>query len=190
MRSPPTLNGGFEAAVGAPGRGYFDWQVTPLAGVQIGLDERIRHGGTRSLRLVFNAPDSFAFSNVSQFVVVEPHLRYRLTCFVRIDDLKSASTLTTEIIDPATGRVLAVSAPLPTGTADWQMIMLDFNPEAHTEAITVRLTRPPCAAATCPMFGKVWYDDFTLQPLGGVAGSVDRSAGISRSDGRPFARAR
>ena len=34
------------------------------------------------------------------------------------------------------------------------------------EAILIRFTRTPCTDAVCPIFGKVWYDDFNLQRFG------------------------
>lgn len=159
------LNGGFEAAVGPPGKSWYDWQVTPVAQAQINLDERVRHSDARSLRLVFNATGALDFHHVTQLVVVAPQQRYTLSYFVRTEDLKSASTLLTQIVDAGEPtRVLAASAPLANGTSDWQQVSLEFNTGAQTDAINVRLVRAACAEAVCPLFGKVWYDDFNLQP--------------------------
>lgn len=161
------LNGGFEAPVGAPGRSQFDWQVVPIAGAQMGLDERVRHGGRRSLRILFDAADELQFRNVSQLVVVEPRTRYRLECWVRAEDLKSASTPLVEVVDAAEpALVLAASRPLPVGTTDWQPVALEFTTAPRAEGVIVRLSRPHCALAQCPIFGKVWYDDFVLQRAG------------------------
>jgi len=163
------LNGGFEDEVGPPGRSFWGWQIAPAAQMQVGLDARLRHGGERSLRLVLDAYSLPSITNVSQLIAVEPGARYRLRYSVRTEDLKSISTLLTEVVDAgAAGRVLATAQPLVNGTSEWQTATLDFNASAQTEAIIVRLNRAPCPAQVCPLFGKVWYDDFDLQRAGDV----------------------
>ncbi|HEX8852037.1 MAG TPA: carbohydrate binding domain-containing protein [Pyrinomonadaceae bacterium] len=164
------LNGGFESEIPAPGADYFDWQVapgssTPLA--QIALDPRSGHQG-RALRIVFNATASLDFRNVSQLVIVEPNTRYRLTFYARAENLKSASTPLVEVTDASAGEGatrIAASAPLAAGTSDWQQSAVEFT-TPQTQAIVVRLVRAPCPDPQCPIFGKVWYDDFDLQRLG------------------------
>ena len=165
------LNGGFEDNIGPAGRSYFDWQVLPIAQAQISIDAGTSHTGTRSLRISFAAASPLEFHNVSQFVVVEPGARYRLQYYVRTEDLKSASTLITEVLDGAgpSSAVLAASAPLPAGTHDWQPETLNFTTPLQSDGITIRLSRAPCQAAACPIFGKVWYDDFDLQRTGSAS---------------------
>jgi len=168
-------NGGFESAVGAPGKSPFEWQVVPLAGAEMGLDQRVRQEGARSLRIAFNATDTISFRNISQLVTVAPATRYRLEYYVRTEDLKGAATLSTEVVDAAQpGNVLAAAPPLATGTADWQAVALDFTTGAATQGVTLRVVSPACPAATCPMFGKVWYDNFNLQRLGGGGANTNR----------------
>ncbi|MCA1565473.1 MAG: hypothetical protein LC803_07520 [Acidobacteria bacterium] len=163
-------NGGFESAVGAPGRNPFEWQVVPLAGVQIGLDERVRREGARSLRIAFNSTNTISFRNISQLVTVEPQTRYRLEYYVRREDLKGEATLVTQIVDAGQpDRVLASAPPLAAGTADWQAVALDFTTGAATQGLTLRVVSPQCPSAICPIFGKVWYDNFNLQRLDGGA---------------------
>jgi tetratricopeptide (TPR) repeat protein len=162
-------NGGFESAVGAPGQNPFEWQVVPLGGAQMGLDERVQQEGTRSLRIAFNSTNTLSFRNISQLVTVEPQTRYRLEYYVRTEDLKGAATLASEIVDAAQPeRVIVASQPLKIGTtADWQAVALDFTTGAQAQAVTLRVVSLPCPDAICPIFGKVWYDNFNLQRLGG-----------------------
>ncbi|HZH92003.1 MAG TPA: carbohydrate binding domain-containing protein [Pyrinomonadaceae bacterium] len=174
-------NGGFESAVGPPGKNPFEWQVVPLEGAQMGLDARVRQEGSRSLRIAFNATNTLTFRNISQLVTVEPQTRYRLEYYVRTEDLKGVSTLVTEIVDAAQPeRVLAASQPVATGTADWQTIALDFTTPAGAQGVTMRIVSPQCAATTCPLFGKVWYDNFNLQRSGGGADTNGRRAAAGR----------
>ncbi len=166
------MNGGFEADIAAPGGDYFDWQVTPVSPpqfAQVAIDPRGGHNG-RGLRIAFNATSNLDFNNVSQVIIVQPSTRYRLSFYVRTESLKSATTLVTEVYEKAPGgdRPLGGSAPLPSGSSGWQLTTIDFTTSA-TEAILVRLNRPACPDESCPIFGKVWYDDFDLQRLGGGA---------------------
>lgn len=162
-------NAGFESDIGQPGKQLFQWQATPAA-AQVALDAHAPHDGRRSLRLLFNASGQVDFRNLWQTVAVEPSTRYRLTYFVRTDELKSAATLFVSVSDAASeANVLGQSAPAPTGTNDWQQAAFEFMTGAKTEAVVVRLVRAPCPEGVCPIYGKIWYDDFYLERSGGRA---------------------
>jgi tetratricopeptide (TPR) repeat protein len=178
------LNGDFEEDVATYGADLFGWQVAQTSQPQIRLDARVAYSGERSLRLIFNAPKTIEFRGVSQFIVVEPATRYRLTYFFRTEALKSASTLITQVVDAGNpDRVLAESAPVPDGTNEWQPVTLDFTTAPQTEAVTVRIVREPCFSAVCPIFGKIWYDKFILEQIGNSGGSGERRSGGGRSAG-------
>ena len=165
-------NGGFESDIGQAGTQLFQWQVTQSPGSQVVVDARAAHGGRRSLRVLFNAAGEAEFHNVSQLVAVEPSTHYRLTYFVRTDDLRSAATLVAMAADASSpDTALASSAPVPTGTNDWQQVSVEFTTGPKTEAIAVRIIRVGCPEESCPIYGKIWYDDFDLQRAGGRANS-------------------
>jgi hypothetical protein len=158
-------NGGFESDIGPPGKQLFQWQVANLpAGSSVAIDSRAAHGGQRSLRVSFGASSQIDFKSVSQLVVAEPSTRYRLTFFVRTEELKSAATLYAEVSDATgDGAVLGASPPVPAGTQDWQPVAVEFTTGPRTQSVLVRLSRAGCADGVCPIFGKIWYDDFDLQ---------------------------
>ena len=62
-------------------------------------------------------------------------------------------------------RVLAESKTLPQGTSAWQEYEVEFASTPKTEAVLVSLRRQNCDASPCPMFGRVWLDDFSLRKL-------------------------
>jgi tetratricopeptide (TPR) repeat protein len=181
-------NGGFENEVmGAGVVNPFGWQVRSVPQAQTALDQRHKHAGARSLRVTFNASNAFNFDNVSQLVVVEPSTQYRLECYVRTEDLKSAGAPIIEIVDSTDGSVVAASSPLSIGTNDWQLLVVDFKTTARTEAVTVRTGRAPCAmeGSVCPLFGTIWYDDFNLQRGNAGAGPERHNSSSSvRSDAK------
>jgi hypothetical protein len=158
------LNPGFEEDIRLSGNSYFGWQIAEGAQPQIVIDGSERRAGYRSLILAFASTGGLEFRNVSQIVLVEASSRYRLEYFYRVADLTTISSVKLEVVDAADeASVLASSAPVPTGSQDWQQVRLDFSTQPKTEAILVRLVRAPCAEGNCPIVGKVWYDDFSLQ---------------------------
>ena len=183
------LNSGFEDAIAPAGKNRFDWQVVPVAGAQIAIDPDIRHEGARSLRIALSAPSGVDFRNVSQLVVVEPRTRYRLTFYVRQENIQSVTTLATVVVDGASGSVLGASAPLVNGSSEWQPFAFDFTTGAQTESILLQISRPPCPDALCPIFGKVWYDDFALQRLDGNDSNA-RGRNVAAASGDDAAAAR
>ncbi|MEA2175131.1 MAG: hypothetical protein QOD00_2723, partial [Blastocatellia bacterium] len=183
-------NGGFENEItgtgGAAVVNPFGWQVRSVPQAQIALDQRHKHAGARSLRVTFNASNAFNFDNVSQLVVVEPSTQYRLECYVRTDELKSAGAPLIEVVDSTDGSVVAASSPLAIGTNDWQPLVVDFKTTAKTEAVTVRTGRAPCSmeGSVCPIFGTIWYDDFNLQRGNAGAGPGRHNSSSSRGDAK------
>ncbi|MFL6256029.1 MAG: carbohydrate binding domain-containing protein [Pyrinomonadaceae bacterium] len=162
-------DGGFESEIAPGARSLFGWNVTQGGG-QIVVDARNAHGGRRSLRIAFNAPGQVDFRNVSQTLAVEPGARYRLSFFVKTDDLRSTATLSVLISEPAAPEtLLAGSVPVPQGTQDWQQVAFEFTAGPKTEAVLVRVVRVPCAEGVCPIYGKIWYDDFNIERAGGRA---------------------
>lgn len=167
-------NGGFESPLAGPGgpENAFGWQLKSVPQAHIALDLRRGHNSSHSLRVTFNAPNSFNFDNISQLVVVQPSTQYRLECYVRTEQLKTAGPPVLEVVDSTDGSILATSGAAPAGDSDWQQVVASFRTPPKTEAVTVRTARARCAveANVCPIFGTIWYDDFNLQPGVGGAG--------------------
>lgn len=164
LQEERVFNGGFEGDVGLSQDNPFDWRVQTAAQAQVGIDERYRRSGNRSLRIRFNAPGAVNTNNFLQQVVVKPSTAYSLEYYVRTNDLQSAATPYILVQDVGDGTLLGASAPLPVGTSDWRLVTLDFKTTAKTEAIYIVLNREACPSETvCPIFGIVWYDDFNLQ---------------------------
>ncbi|HLL73799.1 MAG TPA: tetratricopeptide repeat protein [Pyrinomonadaceae bacterium] len=166
-------NGGFEDTVGPPGQHLFEWQVVPAGGAQMNLDAGVPRGGARSLRILFESSGKLEFNNVSQLVAVRPSARYRLEYYFRTEGLKSAVSLRTVVSDAAAepAQTLGASEPLPMGaTEGWRPVTIEFTTGPRTEAVLIAVMREQCDEAVCPIFGRVWYDNFNLQRIGGAAG--------------------
>lgn len=153
-------NGGFEADLAREKAGVFDWQIADSAQPQIGPSVEQKHGGERSLLIIFNSSTGKDFRQISQTVVVEPAKKYHFDGFYK-SNLKTIATLRWEIVDAADGKILATTNPI-SADADWSDIKMDFITSENTEAVTVRLAREPCKSVICPISGKVWFDDFSI----------------------------
>lgn len=157
-------NGGFENPLLRTSS--FDWSIGSGPQIQIGVDARA-HTGHGSLRIVFKVANKLEVVPVSQTVVVEPGAEYHFECYARTEGLNTGSAPVLTISDAADTSVLTGSAPLPTGTNDWQKISFDFKTKPHSDGVILALVRPPCSVGSiCPILGTVWYDDFNLQRVG------------------------
>ena len=119
------------------------------------------------MRVGFDLRDNLAFTITQQIVPVKPSTAYRLSFQAKIEDLESLSPPIIELYDPALelgvpGRVRAATPPLPNGDHDWKEYQLDLTTTAATEALKVRVQRLPCGEPPCPIYGRIWLDDFKL----------------------------
>lgn len=154
-------NGGFEADVDPNNTlKIFNWQLGPGVQPQIGFDDRQKSGGRRSLVIVFNSNDGRDFRTVAQTVVVEPDRDYKFEFSYR-SELQTPATLRWDIVDSADGTVLASTEPIAEKTG-WKRIGTGFQTGPETEAVTLRLTRERCGSTICPIVGKVWFDDLSI----------------------------
>lgn len=154
------FNGGFESEVKREKATVFDWQIADGAQPQIGFDDNQKVGGTRSLVMIFNSSDGKDFRQVSQIIAVEAVKKYGFSLFYK-SDLKTSGTLRWEIVDDSNDKVLAITNPI-SANADWTNLKTEFMTAANTQAVTVRLVRESCKSIICPIVGKVWFDDFSV----------------------------
>ena len=162
------FDGGFEDASSYGPEMVFGWQVKAVQGLQIGIDER-SHGGANSLRLAFHVRTNIEDVNIVQLIPVAPNTEYDFEFYVATEKIETGSPPLVQIIDPTTNGVLVASPAAATGTSDWTRVGLSFKTADKTEAVMIKVVRPSCGtkeAPICPIFGSVWYDDFSLKRRG------------------------
>lgn len=160
------FDGSFEEPVSYGGDAVFGWQVKGAIQAQIGIDPNKSRSGSRSLRLLFQVRSKLDGINVSQLIPVRPGTQYDFECYVATNKLETGSAPQVQIVDANTGTVLFNSQMAPGGTNDWSRISASFETSDKTEAVMLRIVRVSCdeeQTPVCPIFGSVWYDDFTLQ---------------------------
>jgi tetratricopeptide (TPR) repeat protein len=155
------VNPSFENEVKPIGAGTFDWQLTDASQPIIAVDNRQKQDGNLSLAMVFNSTDGKDFRQISQMIAVESGKKYRFQSFAK-GELRASSTLRWEIIDAADSKLLGSTNPV-SASGDWQKLDTEFTTNSNTEAILVRLARVTCGSSVCPISGKVWFDNFSMQ---------------------------
>ena len=157
-------DGGFEKGIGRPSGAVFSWQVQSQAQASVAIDPNVGNSGSRSLRIVFQVRSKLDVLNVSQLVPVQPNTQYTFECYLKTNKLETAATPFVSITDARDGSVLAASPQAPMGTQNWQPVTLTFKTATTTQAINLKISPASCGENTvCPMFGAIWYDDFTLK---------------------------
>jgi cytochrome c-type biogenesis protein CcmH/NrfG len=153
-------NGGFETNVKTKEASVFEWQIADGVQPQIGFDDKEKHGGNKSLVFIFNSNDGTEFRPVSQTIAIESGKKYSFEGFYK-SDLKTGATLRWEIVDASNGKILAATEPV-SKNSEWTIMKVEFNAPESVEAVTLQLVRETCKIAICPISGKVWFDDFSL----------------------------
>lgn len=175
-------DGGFEEPI-TVGQGGFGWQITPsVANVTMSVDTNEHQSGSRSLRIDFRGNSSPTSPLLTQLVLVKPQTHYRLSLAAQAREFVSASLpiiTATDASDPK-NTILAQSPPLSSDQNGWRELILDLTTGPQTQAITISLSRQPCAQDPCPAFGVLWLDSFAISPA--VVGSEGR---LGRSTPRP-----
>jgi tetratricopeptide (TPR) repeat protein len=145
---------------------FLTWRVAPGGGVRVTLDRKEPRTGQQALRLSFDVQSNAPLVIATQTIIVQPATAYQLSFAARTEELQSLSTPLVDVFDAADQtRLAAASNQLPLGTQGWKDYELNFKTTAKTEAVTVRIQRPPCAEPPCPLNGRVWMDDFKLRPV-------------------------
>jgi len=156
----------FEEPLSYGAEAVFGWQVKSASNVSIGIDPNKGHNGARSLRFVFQVRNNIEGISAGQLIPVTPRSDYDFEFYVSTDKLESGSAPLVQIVDANTGAVLAASEMAPGGTNDWDRVNLSFKTSDKTEAVNLKIVRVPCNSEempVCPIFGSVWYDDFSFK---------------------------
>ncbi len=124
-------------------------------------DLKVKHSGTRSLRVGFKSFVKPTLVNIIQTVIVEPNKKYRVRVWVRTENLKSAGGPLLEIVNANDDQFIVRSQAFPTGTNDWQEIAVEFTTPQNCNGISIRTGRAYCGEE-CPISGTFWYDDFEI----------------------------
>src|SRR5688500_1486618 len=160
------FDGSFEDAINYGPEMVFAWQVKAAPQLEIGIDPTKSNGGARSLRLVFQVRSNLESLDISQLVPVATNTEYDFEYYFTTDKLESGSAPMVQVIDAYSAQLLANSEQAPSGTTPWTRVGFSFKTSEKTEAVMLKVVRMKCSdeeTPICPIFGSIWYDDFSIK---------------------------
>jgi tetratricopeptide (TPR) repeat protein len=168
-------DGSFESPISRDDLG-FGWQpARDTQTLRVSLDSNNPHSDEQSLRLDFNGDSNPSQSLLTQLVLIEPNMRYRLSFAVRTEELVTGGLPLITVSDASSkgNQTLGQSSPFKQSSTEWQEYTVDFATGNETSAVVISLHRQNCSRDPCPIFGRLWLDDFVLR---------DKSADYNVSD--------
>jgi hypothetical protein len=163
---PLLENGGFEEAKGnrLAGFGFHD-----MPGVISIIDTQVVHSGKASLRLENFTADPHGHGRVMQKVAVHPHRCYRMSLWVKTENLQPAGAFRVTVL--AKDRELAPRTFDLPATTNWRKLTLLVN-SLDYDSINIY------AGVWGGQGGKVWLDDWSFEEIGPI--------NVLRRGGTPF----
>lgn len=157
-------NGGFEQEISKRDDAFFAWKTDSRNNVRVMLSRGKKHTGDRSLQVMFSGFSKAEFHNIYKTIALVPGASYRLAFWVRTEELRSAGTPKIEILSASEGKIVAATDPFAIGTAEWKRVSVDFRVPDGSEGVVIRTARAYCGE-NCPIFGTIWYDDFSIERI-------------------------
>ncbi len=150
-QSGSVFNGGFEHD---PINGGFDWRYSTGGPAAVLRDTTLAAEGLASLRLEFNGEENPDFSGLWHWLVVDAGQRYEMTFSMRTEGLSTDEGVYVEV-DGQRSEALV-------GTTYWKEFSIPFI--ASSDLVRVRVRRNPTQKFDNRFSGRVWLDDFQLNP--------------------------
>jgi thioredoxin-like negative regulator of GroEL len=137
----------------------FDWRYTPRPQIAVTLDRAEFHAGNRSLRLVYSG--SVSDAGIFQYIAVQPNTRYRLSAWVRSEDIATANGPTLTVLD-GYDNVTYGSTEETVGTTPWHSVETELETGPETKLLILTVLRRP---GDTRIQGKFWLNDIKLETL-------------------------
>jgi tetratricopeptide (TPR) repeat protein len=155
-------DGGFESNVMGGG---FTWTHPPsFAGVLITFDTKEKHSGNRSLRLTFNGFSNVSFSDVCQYVAVQPSTSYRFSAWVQTRALSTDQGVRFGLHSFSDSVNSIAWTDDVLGTRPWTRVELPWTSGKDVRELQLCISRLPSAKFDSKIRGSAWIDDVALVP--------------------------
>ncbi len=179
------LNGNFEEATGNHFQG---WTMQDDEGVTTFADHDVVHGGKTSLRMESIGKNENRHARMAQPLTLQPHRQYRLSFWVKTENLVPADP-NIEVLTDDAQHSISFQTFRAEKTQDWTHYDLVFNSLDNTKA---RLYLGSWNGKD----GKLWWDDLTCEEIGlvnvlrrsGCPVTVHAQDGTVYEEGRDYAK--
>lgn len=160
--APLLWNGSFETPV-REGFTQFDWSLSQNKYARIGITAEHARTGRRSLRIAYQGVDTTKLDGeIRQLILAQPGARYRLTCYVKADNLVTPDGPQLVVTNYDSETPVAASAVLAAGSYDWRPLTINFVTPSGARALVISIKQTPQFSYVEPTKGTVWLDDFVL----------------------------
>ena len=158
-------DGDFEDAEIQKGRGL-GWRFNSYSTkeIEINLDKTTASSGNSSLELNFKGNVKPNASLVSQMLFVEKNKKYILSFSYKTSELVTGGIPVLQTILKQNGSDTKINEmELLPENKDWTQSSVEIDTSENTEAIEIRLSRRSCKQRLCPIYGRLWLDNFRVQ---------------------------
>ncbi len=140
----------------------FDWRYIPRPQITVSLDKSEFHTGNRSLKILY--ADNGGDAGIVQYIPVEPKSRYRLSAWVKSNDLETANGPALALQD-GSGSTVYGSTDETSGTTAWHQVHADIETGPETQLLILSILRRP---EETQIHGTFWVDDLKVELLSGT----------------------
>ncbi|HKN74917.1 MAG TPA: carbohydrate binding domain-containing protein [Candidatus Acidoferrum sp.] len=155
-------DGGFESNVVGGG---FTWRYPAfVGGVVITLDTKEKHSGNRSIRLTFNGLRNVGFSDVCQYVPVQPSTSYHFSAWVLTRSLSTDQGVRFGLQSIGDSGNSTAWTDDVEGTQPWTKVEFPWTSEKDVRELHLCVSRLPSAKFDSKIRGSAWIDDVALVP--------------------------
>ena len=155
-------DGGFESNVVGGG---FTWRYAPfIGGVQVTLDSKEKHSGSRSLQLTFNGLRNVDFSDVCEYVSVQPSTTYRFSAWVQTRALSTDQGVRFALHSISRSVNSTSWTEDIRGTQPWNQLNLLWTSGKDVQEMQLCVTRLRSEKFDSKILGSAWIDDVALVP--------------------------
>ena len=158
-------NGDFERAEIQKGHGLgWRFNSSSTKEIEINFDKTTAASGNSSLELNFQGNAKPNASLISQVLFVEKNKKYILTFSYKVSELITGGVPVLQIILKQKDSDTKINEiKLLPENKDWTQSSVEIDTKENTEALEVRLSRQSCKQRLCPIYGRLWLDNFHLQ---------------------------
>ena len=179
------VNGDLEDATGNHFNG---WSLQDDEGVTTFADHEVVHGGKTSLRMENVGQNEYRHCRVAQPLKLEPHRQYRISFWVKTEDLSPADP-EVKVLTADAQSAVSFQTFRAERTQDWTHYDLVFNSLEQREAMLY-------VGSWWGKDGKLWWDDLSIEEIGlvnvlrrpGCPVTVRGENGTAYEEGRDYER--
>ena len=163
-------DGGFESGVFGSA---FAWALPGGSDVQISLDTREKHSGSRSLRLLFNGRYNLHLLGPCIEVPVQPSTDYDFSAWVRTLSITTEQGIRFQLRPLGAQDTSSAMTNDVRGTQPWTHVEIPWSSGENIEQLQVCVERLPSQEVDDKIQGMAWVDDVALVPAARVPATAE-----------------